>query len=82
MYRTRLREKLDEAVAAVLPVIAIVLVLSLTIAPVTTSVLLAFIFGGVMLIVGNMFFTLGAELAMEPMGQHMGAKLPKPGNFG
>lgn len=77
VYRTRLREKLDEAVAAVLPVIAIVLVLSLTIAPVTTSVLLAFLFGGVMLVVGNMFFSLGAELSMEPMGQHMGARITK-----
>ncbi|MBQ9492850.1 MAG: DUF1538 domain-containing protein [Oscillibacter sp.] len=77
MYRTRLREKLDEAVAAVLPVIAIVLVLSLTIAPVTTSVLLAFLFGGGMLVVGNMFFSLGAELSMEPMGQHMGARITR-----
>ena len=77
MYRTRLREKLDEAISAVLPVIAIVLVLSLTIAPVTSSVLLAFLFGGAMLIVGNMFFTLGAELSMEPMGQHMGARITR-----
>ena len=77
MYRTRLREKLDEAISAVLPVVAIVLALSLTIAPVTSSVLLAFLFGGAMLIVGNMFFTLGAELSMEPMGQHMGARITR-----
>ena len=77
MYRTRLREKLDEAISAVLPVVAIVLALSLTIAPVTSSVLLAFLFGGFMLIVGNMFFTLGAELSMEPMGQHMGARITR-----
>ena len=77
MYRTRLREKLDEALAAVLPIVGIVLILCLTIAPVTTSVLLAFLFGGVLLVIGNMFFTLGAELAMEPMGQHMGTQITK-----
>ena len=77
MYRSKLREKLDEALTAVLPIIIIVLILSLTIAPVTTSVLLAFLFGGALLILGNMFFSLGAELAMEPIGQHMGAEITK-----
>ena len=77
MYRTRLREKLDEALGAVLPVIAIVLALALTIAPVESGVLLSFLFGGVLLIVGNMFFTLGAELAMEPIGQHMGTAVTR-----
>lgn len=77
MYRTRLQEKLDEALSAILPVIAIVLVLALTIAPVESGVLLSFLFGGVLLVLGNMFFTLGAELAMEPIGQHMGTAVTK-----
>jgi len=77
MYRTRLMEKLDEALAAVLPIVAIVLLLALTVAPLSSSVLLAFLFGGALLIAGMMFFTLGAELAMEQMGQHVGAQLTK-----
>lgn len=77
MYRSRLREKLDEALSAVLPIIAIVLALSLTIAPVTSGVLLAFLLGGVLLIAGMMFFTLGAELAMQPMGEHVGGYITK-----
>ena len=77
LYRTRLQEKMDEALTAVLPIISIVLILSLTIAPMTSSVLLAFLFGGVMLVVGMMFFTLGAELAMEPMGEQMGGRITK-----
>ena len=64
MYRNRLQEKLDESLVAVLPIITIVLILSLTVAPVTSSVLLAFLLGGVLLITGMMFFTLGAEFAM------------------
>ncbi len=81
MYRTRLMEKLDEALNAVLPIVAIVLILSLTIAPITSSVLLAFLFGGALLIIGNMFFSLGAELAMEPMGQHMGTRITASRNL-
>ncbi|MBE6910096.1 MAG: DUF1538 domain-containing protein [Ruminococcaceae bacterium] len=77
MYRSQLREKLDESLSAVLPIIAIVLVLSLTIAPVTSSVLLAFLLGGALLIAGMMFFTLGAELAMEPMGKQMGGRITR-----
>ncbi len=77
VYRSRLQSKLDESLSAVLPIVAIVLILCLTAAPVTPSVLLAFLFGGVLLVVGNMFFTLGAELAMEPIGQHMGTELTK-----
>ena len=77
LYRTRLQEKLDEALAAVLPIIGIVLLLSLTVAPLTAGVLLAFLLGSVLLLVGMMFFTLGAELAMEPMGQQVGARITK-----
>jgi len=76
-YRSRLREKLDETLSAVLPIIAIVLALSLTIAPVTSSVLLAFLLGGALLVAGMMFFTLGAELAMEPMGEQVGGRITK-----
>ncbi len=82
MYRTRLREKLDEALGAVLPIIAIVLTLSLTVAPMTSSVLLAFLLGGVLLIIGMMFFTLGAELAMEPMGGQVGGRVTKTRKLG
>ena len=77
MYRTKLREKLHEALAAVLPIVAIVLLLAITVAPVPNSILLSFLFGGALLVIGMMFFSLGAELAMEPMGQHMGARLTK-----
>ncbi|MBQ7714057.1 MAG: DUF1538 domain-containing protein [Oscillospiraceae bacterium] len=77
MYQNKLREKLDEALSAVLPIITIVLLLSLTIAPMTSSVLLAFLLGGVLLVAGMMFFTLGAELAMEPMGEQVGSRITK-----
>ena len=49
MYRSKLNEKLQESLAAVLPILAIVLILSFTIAPLPTSVLMAFLFGAVLL---------------------------------
>ena len=77
MYQRRLTQKLREALFAVLPIMAAVIVLSFTVAPMPGGVLLAFIFGGGLLTVGMMLFTLGAELAMAPMGERIGAKVTK-----
>ena len=72
LYRTKFQEKLNEALRAVLPIIGIVLVLCFTIAPISPSILMAFLLGAVLLIVGMMFFTLGVELSMTPMGERVG----------
>ena len=82
MYRSKLNEKLQESLAAVLPILAIVLILSFTIAPLPTSVLMAFLFGAVLLVVGMMFSSLGAELAMSPMGERVGACITKTRRVG
>ncbi|MCI8560868.1 MAG: DUF1538 domain-containing protein [Dorea sp.] len=74
-YRTRFTEKLKESLEAVSPIIAIVVFLSFTITPVPSSILLLFLFGAVLLIVGMMLFTLGAELSMTPMGERVGTKM-------
>lgn len=81
-YHSKLIEKLEEALKAVLPIIAIVLVLCFTIAPLPSGILLLFLFGAVLLVVGMMFFTLGAELAMTPMGEKLGTKLATSFNLG
>ncbi len=67
-----------EALRAVLPIVGIVLALSFTIAPISPSVLLCFLLGAVLVIVGMMFFTLGAEIAMTPMGERMGGSRSGP----
>ena len=73
----KLREKWNEALQAVLPIIAIVLVLCFVIAPISSSILLCFLLGAVLLLAGMMLFTLGAELAMSPMGERVGTCLTK-----
>ena len=77
MYTKRLREKLTEALKAIGPIVAIMLLLSLTVAPLPSGILLVFLLGSLLLIVGEMFFSLGAELAMGPMGERMGASVTR-----
>lgn len=77
IYRTNLLEKLDEALKAVTPILLIVLLLCFSIAPLPTGLLTVFLIGAVLLLVGMMLFTLGAELAMTPIGERMGAALTR-----
>ena len=72
-----LKEKLNEALVAVMPIVGIVLVLCFSIAPISSSILLCFLMGAAMIIIGMMFFTLGAEMAMTPMGERLGAAITK-----
>lgn len=76
-YHTKLQEKLSESLKAVLPIIGIVLLLCFTVAPISPSILMAFIIGAVLLIAGMMFFSLGAELAMTPMGERVGTTMTR-----
>ena len=80
LWNPKLQEKLKEALVAVLPIVGIVLVLSFTIAPVSPSILLTFLLGAMLVIVGMMFFTLGAEMSMTPMGEKVGAKMTQTRN--
>lgn len=74
-------EKFKEAAASVLPIVAIVAVMCLTFVPMDAGLMLSFIVGSIMLIVGMGLFTLGSEVSMTPIGTHMGAKLTKSRNL-
>lgn len=75
--RKSLNEKLREALASVLPIIFIVLALCFLLVPVSSGVLLTFLAGGAMLVLGMMFFTLGAELSISPMGEMVGTQMTR-----
>ena len=75
IWNQKMKNKMSEALSAVVPVIIIVLLLSFTVAPVSPSILLSFLMGSVLVMVGMMLFTLGAELSMTPMGEKVGAKM-------
>ena len=77
MTKTLLKEKLNEAVTSVMPITLIVLALCLSITPIPNSLLVSFAFGAVLLVIGMAFFTLGADVAMMPIGKKVGACITK-----
>ena len=73
----KLKEKLAESLRAVLPIICIVMVLCFSVAPISPSILLCFLMGAALIVVGTMFFTLGAEISMSPMGEQVGSAMTR-----
>ena len=83
MILRALKAKIMEALVSTLPVTVIVYILSLT--PVfnfSTVELITFTVGAVLLILGIGMFSLGADLAMTPMGTHVGAGLSQQRKLG
>ena len=72
-----LREKIMEAFTAVLPITVIVLITSIVLVPMPSGTILMFLAGAALLIIGMGFFTLGADIAMTPMGEGIGIQLTK-----
>lgn len=74
--------KIKEALFSVLPVTLIVFILNLTpLLSLRPRELLVFGLSAVFLALGIGFFTLGADVAMTPMGEHVGAGLTKSRNL-
>ena len=73
-----LTKKLNEALVSVLPVSVIVFLLNLTpIVNFTGTEMTVFLISSLFLILGIGLFNLGADIAMTPMGEHIGAGLAK-----
>lgn len=78
-----LMSKLKESVVSVLPVAVIVLIISFTpLTDFTWVEQLTFAICSVFLIIGIGLFNLGADLAMTPMGEHVGSGLTKSKKVG
>jgi hypothetical protein len=75
--RNVLIEKIVESVKSLLPISIIVLILNFTITPMPFGVRGLFIIGAIMLVAGMSLFTLGADLAMMPIGEYLGQYLSK-----
>ena len=73
----KLKEKISESLAAVLPITGIVLMLSIFLIPMELGSVVMFLTGAFMLIIGMGFFQLGAEMAMTPIGEGVGVQISK-----
>ena len=67
-----LMDKIKESFSSVIPISLIVLFLCFTITPIKSDVLLSFIIGTFFVVVGMGLFSLGADVAMTPIGEYVG----------
>jgi hypothetical protein len=77
-----LKAKIVESLSSVLPITAIVLVLSVTVTPMPLGILVLFITGAVFLILGMGLFSLGVDIAMTPMGEAVGVTMTRSRRVG
>ena len=68
-----IKSKLVESLKSVFPIALIVLLLSITIIPVSTGDMFLFLVGIVCLVFGMSLFTAGAEMSMQPLGSKIGS---------
>jgi len=72
-----LQGSLHEALQSVLPICAIVLLLTISLSPVMPGVMVMFLFGAMLIIFGMSIFTIGSSISMEPLGEGVGIQLSK-----
>jgi len=72
-----LSQKLKEALFSVLPITAIVVLLNFTITPLEIPVLLRFLIGALLIVLGLALFLFGVEIGIDPIGHLMGGVLAK-----
>ena len=72
-----LRDKFKEVLTAVSPVAIIVVILSFTLTPIPTVMLLQFILGALAIVLGLSILLFGIEIGILPFGNHMGASFLK-----
>ena len=83
MELKELKDKILEALYSALPITALVYLMALT--PwfeFTKAELITFTVGAVLLVLGIGLFSMGADLAMTPMGAHVGSGLSKQRKLG
>ena len=73
--REKLRGTIKEALSSVLPITAVVFLLSVTVVPVPVGTLVLFIFGALLLIVGMGLFTMGVDMSLSQIGEDIGIKM-------
>ena len=70
-------ELVKENVKAVVPIALIVILLNYTLVPLGLPIVLRFLAGAVLIIIGLSFFLLGVEIGITPMGSLTGSSLVK-----
>jgi hypothetical protein len=70
-------EKFKEVLVSVLPITLIVVMLSFTLVPIDTPIMLRFLLGAFLIVVGLTIFLFGVDLGITPIGSLMGTHIAK-----
>ena len=76
-----IKHNLAESLKSVLPIAMIVLVLSMTLTPISAGDMVLFLMGATFLVLGMSLFTMGAEMSMQPLGTQIGVSISKSGKI-
>lgn len=76
------KETVREVLFAVLPITLVVILLQFTLIWLPFYLFVQFLVGVVLVTAGLILFLLGVQLGMLPVGEHIGAALPKTGKAG
>ena len=74
-------EKLKETLSSVVPIMAIVLLLALTVVPFPLELTMRFLTGGLMVVFGLTLFLIGIDIGILPIGERSGAALTSKKNL-
>ena len=69
--------KLKEVLYAVIPITVFVLILNITLTNIDASLIIRFVIGAVLIIIGLSIFLFGVDIGITPIGQKMGATIAK-----
>ncbi len=72
-----LSHKIKDAVFAVLPISILIIIINFAVDPMDTWSFISFIVGAFLLILGMGIYSLGAEVAIEPIGSNIGGYVSK-----
>ena len=70
-------EKFKEVLISVLPITLLVVILSLTLVPIDNYVMMRFLLGALLIVVGLTIFLFGVDLGIAPIGNLMGTHITK-----
>lgn len=67
-----LTDKLKEVLVSVMPIVAMVLLLNFTIVPLEGTILMRFLLGAGLIVLGLAIFLLGTDIGITPIGNYLG----------
>jgi len=81
MLLSYFRTLLAEVTQAILPIVILILILHAFLPGISATTVLLFITGSIMVIFGMTLFLMGVKVGLLPMGEAIGADIPKSGSI-